>query len=136
MKTLIAFALISFSSLSFATDIHEGDYRLDSAEGTITGVTKICPANPGGMSCRAYGSNIVVSIPLGGCLDNFAGHHHSFEVKGGKGILSFGALKMANKRSMVARCVRMPTVEVLINVAFEGKIELVNLPFTHAEIRQ
>ena len=132
MKTLIAASLLVLSSAASAemTRLNKGDRALGAAIGTIVDVAPICPSRPGQVSCMAYGSTVSVSVALGGCLDSLGGHFHSFRVKNGKGILSFAAIQVANEKSMVARCVRMPTAEVSITVPFEGHIEIENLPFT------
>lgn len=132
MKLIIAVAILVTSALASAntTLIKSGDTSISGAIGTIVDSGPICPSAPGQVSCMAVGTIVTVSVGLGGCLDNFGGYHHSFRVKNGMGVLSFGGLRIANKASMTARCVRMPTAEVKIYVPFEGQIALENLEYT------
>lgn len=142
MKTLLALSLAlttclaHATSIMYGTPIQKGDYRIDGASARIVSVSPICGATPGEMTCMAIGSRVTLQVGLGGCLDSFGGYHHYFQIKGNKAVLHFGALSIANKASMTARCVRMPTVEVVVHTTFEGEIELKEMPFTASTLRQ
>lgn len=131
---LLIVSLLSFTS-AFAqnsTDIKNGDLSLSQAASVeIANITPICPADPnGGPTCMAYGSVVTVKITLNGCVDRLGGYFSHFEMIEGRAVLSFGAVNIFNKTSMVARCVKIPTHYVKVNIPYEGAVQLVELPFT------
>lgn len=106
------------------TPLEKGDRHLSTANAEIVSIKEICPSVPGRVRCMAYGSVVKVKVTMTGCLDRMGGYFHDFTVSEGKGILSFGAINIFNKASMTARCVRMPTETLTLNVPFEGDIEM------------
>lgn len=132
MKSLIALAALSFSLCSVAaefTALKDGDMSLYSARAEITDVRPYCPPSRDGIRCMAYGSSVLVTVHLGGCVDRLAGYHSTFRTKGSTGILSFGAIGIANRTSLTARCMRENTVTVSVPVNFEGQVLLEQLEF-------
>lgn len=135
MKALLLIvSLISFSSVfaQSSTDIKNGDLSLSqAASAVITNITPICPADPnGGPTCMAYGSVVTVKVTLNGCVDRLGGYFSHFEMIEGRATLKFGAVNIFNKTSMVARCIKIPTHFVKVNIPYEGEVQLVELPFT------
>jgi hypothetical protein len=124
--TLLALIFVQQVAASEVTDLRNGDLSLSQASAEIISVRPICPANPGGRRCMAYGSVVSIKVTLNGCLDHMGGYFSRFEGS----TLYFGAINIFNKASMTARCVRIPTETVTINVPYEGSIELVDMDFT------
>lgn len=133
MKTfLVLLALVCMQQTAFAdgvTALKKDDLSISQADAKIVSVKKICPASPGGISCMAFGSRVIVKVTLNGCLDRFGGYFSRFETINGKGYLFFSAINIFNKASTVARCVRAPSQNVEIHVPYEGQIELVELEY-------
>ena len=132
MKLLLA--LIAFASLQTAfaqeyTALEEGDHSLSAADAKITSVKPMCPRNPNGMSCMAFGSMVKVKIALYSCVDSFGGYFSSFEVVNGKGVLSVGAININNERAASVRCYAPSFKSVSIYVPFEGKISVENMEY-------
>ncbi|MBY0518223.1 MAG: hypothetical protein K2P81_15040 [Bacteriovoracaceae bacterium] len=126
MKAFASILLLALSLNGFSkevTPLKEGDLHLSAARVELLSVRQICPVGPNGNRCLAYGSIATVKISMTGCLDRLGGYFPSFEVVDGKGILSVGAINIFNKMSMVARCVRMPSETVEIELPFEGEFE-------------
>ena len=133
MKNLLSLVLLCSVSQAIAGDytkIQAGDLAIGSASATLLSVKPLCGHVPGQVSCMAYGSIVKIEVGLQGCLDSLGGYHSAFRMKNGKGVLSFGALNISNRKSMTTRCYRQATVEVDVMVPFEGDIELEILDFT------
>jgi len=136
MKTLfIAMSLLCLQT-AFAQDVTElvnGDLGISQADASIVSVRDICPPNPGGMTCMAYGSIVEVKVALNGCMDTFGGYFSKFEVIDGKGVLNLSAINITNEKSQFTRCLTRPFKMIQISVPFEGEIELVKTEFTGVE---
>jgi hypothetical protein len=131
MKTFLTLlALVSFNAFAQeSTQLKDGDVSFSKAHAEIISVRLMCPKNPGGFSCMAIGSIIKVKVTLNGCLDTFGGYFSKFNVVNGKGVLSFGAINIANEDSMRVRCIAAPTKVVTITTSYQGKIQLESLEF-------
>jgi hypothetical protein len=119
--TLIALVSLQTAFAQEVTELKRGDLSLSGASAKITSVKPLCPSVPGQVSCAAVGSMVKVKVSLGGCLDTLGGYFSSFKIVNGKGVLSFGAINIANEGSRVARCYTAPIAIVTIYVPFEGK---------------
>ena len=129
LLTVIALVFMQQVSAQDLTLLKKSDLSLSQAVAKISSVKAICPKLPSGFSCKAIGSQVTLKVSLNGCLDRLGGHFTSFEVIGGKGILSFGGVNIENKKSHTARCVAPPTELVRVSVPYSGEIELVNLNY-------
>ena len=139
MKFLLI--LVSLLSLNDAfaqglTDLKNGDTSLSQAHAQIIEVKKVCEPNEYGASCRAYGSSVKIKVTMIGCIDHLGGTFSNFTEVDGKGVLSFGAINIANKNSEVTRCVQAPSEIVTVSVPFEGQIELVQMNFKGANLAE
>lgn len=139
MKSLFILVSLVCMNAAFAqgiTDLKSGDVHLSQAFAQIIDVKKICEPNEYGAMCRVYGSVVKIKVTMSGCIDRLGGTFSSFTEVNGKGILSFGAINIANKASQVTRCVQAPSEIVSVSVPFEGEIQLMHTAFQGANLSE
>lgn len=122
MKNLLILAALLFAHGSFAqgfTKLEAGDYALSNANARVLSVGPICGGAPGEITCMAIGSVVTLRVQLQGCLDSFGGYFYEFAKQNRKTVLKFGAINVANKKSLAARCAAMPEETVRVYTSEE-----------------
>lgn len=104
------------------TRLEEGDTYLNTiSEVRHLSQRLMCPDN----TCVINGTVVSVELPLGGCLDRLGPVTYTAEQVGNTIVINMTAIRIANKKSLAAFCVKEPTQIVEISlIDMYGHVEL------------
>lgn len=114
MKMILAtLVLVSSAMAAQEYTLPQGATSLVPVAGQVTSVEPLCPQ---GMTCFVDGTSVNLSIPLGGCLDTLAPLTYEATVNGNFIDLYVSAIRVTNRRSMVAFCTAEPIAHETIQL--------------------
>lgn len=113
-------ALIVFLTLMTTTFANENATRLEEGDTFLTTISEtrnvsqrlMCPD----YDCIVNGTIITVELPLGGCLDRLGPVTYTVEQRGNQLAVEMTAIRIVNKKSLAAFCVKEPTEFVEITL--------------------